>query len=237
MLKLEAVSTSYGPIKVLRNVSLHAKKGEITCLLGSNGAGKTTTIKTILGLVKPNSGMITLEGRQIQGLKTADIIKAGVAVVPEGRRIFPKMTVYENLLLGGSLIKDKNIIQSNLKKMYDLFPRLAERKNQIAGTMSGGEQQMLAIARALMSNPKLLLLDEPSLGLAPILIKEIFDIIVQINKEGTTVLLIEQNAFKALSISHAAYIMQKGEIVQQSTGQEGISIEEIKAAYLKKQAG
>jgi branched-chain amino acid transport system ATP-binding protein len=237
VLKLEAVSTSYGPIKVLRNVSLHAKKGEITCLLGSNGAGKTTTIKTILGLVKPNSGMITLEGRQIQGLKTADIIKAGVAVVPEGRRIFPKMTVYENLLLGGSLIKDKNIIQSNLKKMYDLFPRLAERKNQIAGTMSGGEQQMLAIARALMSNPKLLLLDEPSLGLAPILIKEIFDIIVQINKEGTTVLLIEQNAFKALSISHAAYIMQKGEIVQQSTGQEGISIEEIKAAYLKKQAG
>ncbi|HHV72095.1 MAG TPA: ABC transporter ATP-binding protein [Clostridia bacterium] len=237
MLKLEAVSTSYGPIKVLRNVSLHAKKGEITCLLGSNGAGKTTTIKTILGLVKPNSGIITLEGRQIQGLKTADIIKAGVAVVPEGRRIFPKMTVYENLLLGGSLIKDKNIIQSNLKKMYDLFPRLAERKNQIAGTMSGGEQQMLAIARALMSNPKLLLLDEPSLGLAPILIKEIFDIIVQINKEGTTVLLIEQNAFKALSISHAAYIMQKGEIVQQSTGQEGISIEEIKAAYLKKQAG
>jgi len=187
--------------------------------------------------VKPNSGIITLEGRQIQGLKTADIIKAGVAVVPEGRRIFPKMTVYENLLLGGSLIKDKNIIQSNLKKMYDLFPRLAERKNQIAGTMSGGEQQMLAIARALMSNPKLLLLDEPSLGLAPILIKEIFDIIVQINKEGTTVLLIEQNAFKALSISHAAYIMQKGEIVQQSTGQEGISIEEIKAAYLKKQAG
>jgi len=237
VLKLEAVSTSYGPIKVLRNVSLHAKKGEITCLLGSNGAGKTTTIKTILGLVKPNSGIITLEGRQIQGLKTADIIKAGVAVVPEGRRIFPKMTVYENLLLGGSLIKDKNIIQSNLKKMYDLFPRLAERKNQIAGTMSGGEQQMLAIARALMSNPKLLLLDEPSLGLAPILIKEIFDIIVQINKEGTTVLLIEQNAFKALSISHAAYIMQKGEIVQQSTGQEGISIEEIKAAYLKKQAG
>lgn len=237
MLNLQGIFTNYGAVKVLRDVSLEAKKGEITCLLGSNGAGKTTTIKTILGLVKPTSGTIDLEGKMIHPLKPVEIIRSGVAVVPEGRRVFPKMSVYENLLLGCSHVKDKALIQSNLQKMYELFPRLEERKNQTAGTMSGGEQQMLAMARALMSNPKLLLLDEPSLGLAPILIKEIFDIIVEINKQGTTILLIEQNAFKALSISHAAYIMQKGEIVQSSRGQDGISKEQIKAAYLKKQAG
>ncbi len=235
MLALKNVMTHYGSIRVLRNMNMTAGKGEITCLLGSNGAGKTTTIKTIIGLVKPSEGEVLFEGQRIDNLNTPQIVQKGIAIVPEGRRVFPKLSVEDNLLIGACMIDDKKRIEKNLLKSYELFPRLGERKTQVAGTLSGGEQQMLAMCRALMSEPKLLLMDEPSLGLAPILIKEIFDTIVRINKEdGTTILLIEQNAHKAIAIADRVYVLQKGEIVMESHGEDTLSKERIENAYLHK---
>lgn len=237
MLQFNKVTTHYGAIRVLREVNLHVRAGKITCLLGSNGAGKTTTIKTIIGLVKPTSGEILYQGKRIDSLKTPEIVKLGIATVPEGRRLFSKLTVEENLLIGACTVKDQKKVQDNLTKSYRIFPRLEERKKQVAGTLSGGEQQMVAMCRALMSEPKLLLMDEPSLGLAPILIKEIFDTIVRVNREdGTTILLIEQNAHKAIAISDYAYVLQKGEVILESGGDNALSKEEIQQAYLHKSA-
>jgi len=235
MLQFKNITTHYGSIRVLRDMNIQARAGEITCLLGSNGVGKTTTIKTIVGLVQPTSGEVYFNGERIDRLKTPEIIKRGIATVPEGRRLFSKLTVEENLLIGACTVQDQKRIRHNLENSYKLFPRLEERKKQVSGTLSGGEQQMVAMCRALMSNPKLLLMDEPSLGLAPILIKEIFDTIVRINKEeGTTILLIEQNANKAIAISNHAYVLQKGEVIMESSGDDGISKEEIERAYLHK---
>ncbi|MDF2500821.1 MAG: livF 6 [Anaerosporomusa subterranea] len=233
MLTLKNVSTSYGPIPVLRDVSLAVPQGSITCMLGSNGAGKTTTIRTILGLVQPLSGEILFQGSAISHLPTDEIVKLGIAIVPEGRRVFPKMTVVDNLLVGACNCKDKVKIQVNMDRVFSLFPRLAERRKQNAGTMSGGEQQMLAMGRALMSEPRILLLDEPSLGLAPLIVSDIFQTICQINREGMTVLLIEQNGFKALAMSHRAYLLQKGRIVAECTEDSPEAKEKIKAVYLK----
>lgn len=233
MLSFDHVFTAYGSIPVLRDVSLQVPQGSITCLLGSNGAGKTTTIRTILGLVRPLSGEVSFENQSISGLTTESIIKKGIAVVPEGRRVFPKMTVEENLLVGACHVKDKMAVKDGLLRAYELFPRLFERRNQNAGTMSGGEQQMLAMGRALMSGPKILLLDEPSLGLSPLLVGEIFRTIVKVNREGTTVLLIEQNGFKALEISHRAYLLQKGQIALECSETDIAAKERIKEIYLK----
>lgn len=232
MLSIDNISASYGNVPVLRHVSIDVPTGSITCLLGSNGAGKTTTINAVLGIKGIGSGDISLEGEPINGLSTSDIVHRGVAVCPEGRRIFPKMTVEENLLVGACCNEDKKSISRNLDRAYTLFPRLAERRWQNAGTMSGGEQQMLAISRALMSNPKLILLDEPSLGLAPIIVNEIFSTIKKINEEGTTVFLVEQNGFKALAMADNAYLLQKGQIVASATGNDVSSKEKIKQIYM-----
>lgn len=237
MLTVKNVSTSYGSIPILKNVSIEVPRGSITCLLGSNGAGKTTLIKTILGLVKTQTGEITFCGNKINSMATEDIVKSGIAVVPEGRRVFPKMTVWENLQIGACNIKSKVQIKAGLEKVFTLFPRLAERQSQNAGTMSGGEQQMLAMGRALMSQPKIMLMDEPSLGLAPLMVNEIFRTIDEISKEGTTVLLIEQNGFKAIQMSHQAYLLQKGRIVLESKEGDPASKEKIKEVYLKHGTG
>ncbi|WP_094607343.1 High-affinity branched-chain amino acid transport ATP-binding protein LivF [Sporomusa silvacetica DSM 10669] len=233
MLTINMVSTAYGSIPVLKDVSLKVPRGSITCLLGSNGAGKTTMIKTILGLVPALTGEIVFGGKKINGLSTEDIVKSGIAVVPEGRRVFPKMTVWENLQIGACNIKDKAQVRSSLDKVFTLFPRLAERSSQNAGTMSGGEQQMVAMGRAMMSQPQIMLMDEPSLGLAPLMVNEIFRTIDEISKEGTTVLLIEQNGFKAIQMSHHAYLLQKGRIILESTESDPASKEKIKEVYLK----
>ena len=233
MLKLANVSTAYGAIPVLKELNLEVPQGSITCILGSNGAGKTTAIRTVLGLVKPLGGEVLFCGKRINGLATDEVIKLGIGVVPEGRRIFPKMTVKDNLLVGACNIKDKQAVSANIDKMYAMFPRLAERRKQNAGTMSGGEQQMLAIGRALMSEPKLLLLDEPSLGLAPLIVNDIFQTISQINREGTTILLIEQNGYKALAMSDRAYLLQKGRITAACTENTQEAKESLKAAYLR----
>ena len=202
MLKIDNIDVYYGAIHALKGISLEVKEGEIVTLIGANGAGKSTTLRTISGLLKPKTGSITFLGQNIEGVRAHEIVKKGISQVPEGRRVFAEMTVMENLDLGAFVRKDKAGIQQDLKHVFELFPRLEERKNQSAGTLSGGEQQMLAMGRALMSRPKLLLLDEPSMGLAPLLIKEIFNIIVDINKSGTTVLLVEQNANQALRIAN-----------------------------------
>lgn len=237
MLTINKVSTAYGSIPVLKDVSLKVPRGSITCLLGSNGAGKTTMIKTILGLVPALTGEIVFGGKKINGLPTEDIVKSGIAVVPEGRRVFPKMTVWENLQIGACNIKDKAQVRSSLDKVFTLFPRLAERSSQNAGTMSGGEQQMVAMGRAMMSQPQIMLMDEPSLGLAPLMVNEIFRTIDEISKEGTTVLLIEQNGFKAIQMSHHAYLLQKGRIILESTESDPASKEKIKEVYLKHGTG
>lgn len=200
MLKLTSIHTSYGPIKALRGIDLEIHKGEIVCLIGSNGAGKTTTLMTISGILKPESGDITFEGNSITGIQAHNLVKKGLCHVPEGRRIFPRLTVLENLEMG-AFAADSNL-DRNLEKVFTLFPILKERRTQMGGTLSGGEQQMLAISRALMSNPELLLLDEPSLGLAPIMVSKIFKTIKEINSEGVTVLLVEQNAMAALKLSN-----------------------------------
>ena len=232
MLKIDNIDVYYGAIHALKGISLEVKEGEIVTLVGANGAGKSTTLRTISGLLKPKTGGITFLGQDIAGVRAHEIVKKGISQVPEGRRVFAEMTVMENLDLGAFVRKDKAGIQQDLKHVFELFPRLEERKNQSAGTLSGGEQQMLAMGRALMSRPKLLLLDEPSMGLAPLLIKEIFNIIVDINKSGTTVLLVEQNANMALSIANRAYVLETGRITLSGSAKELAASEDVRKAYL-----
>ena len=232
MLKIDNIDVYYGAIHALKGISLEVKEGEIVTLIGANGAGKSTTLRTISGLLKPKTGSITFLGQDIAGVRAHEIVKKGISQVPEGRRVFAEMTVMENLDLGAFVRKDKAGIQQDLKHVFELFPRLEERKNQSAGTLSGGEQQMLAMGRALMSRPKLLLLDEPSMGLAPLLIKEIFNIIVDINKSGTTVLLVEQNANMALSIANRAYVLETGRITLSGKAQDLAASEDVRKAYL-----
>ena len=232
MLKIDNIDVYYGAIHALKGISLEVNEGEIVTLIGANGAGKSTTLRTISGLLKPKTGSITFLGQNIAGVRAHEIVKKGISQVPEGRRVFAEMTVMENLDLGAFVRKDKAGIQQDLKHVFELFPRLEERKNQSAGTLSGGEQQMLAMGRALMSRPKLLLLDEPSMGLAPLLIKEIFNIIVDINKSGTTVLLVEQNANMALSIANRAYVLETGRITLSGKAQDLAAREDVRTAYL-----
>ena len=232
MLKVENLSVHYGMIQAVRDVSFEVNEGEVVSLIGANGAGKTTILRTISGLVRPSAGKIELLGNEIQKVPAQKIVAAGLSQVPEGRHVFPGLTVLENLEMGAFLKKNREENQANLKKVFSRFPRLEERKNQDAATLSGGEQQMLAMGRALMSTPKLLLLDEPSMGLAPIFIQEIFDIIQDIQKQGTTVLLIEQNANKALSIADRGYVLETGKIVLSGTGQELLTSDEVRKAYL-----
>ena len=232
MLKIDNIHVYYGAIHALKGVSLEVHKGEIVTLIGANGAGKSTTLRTVSGLLTPKSGGISFLGENIAGMPAHEIVKRGISQVPEGRRIFAEMSVQENLEMGAFTRKDKAGVEKDFEIVYNRFPRLKERRKQQAGTLSGGEQQMLAMGRALMSRPKLLLLDEPSMGLAPLLIKEIFSIIEDINREGTTVLLVEQNANMALSIAHRAYVMETGRITLQGAAKELAASEDVRKAYL-----
>ena len=232
MLSVENLSSNYGAIEAVKDVSFHVEEGEVVTLIGANGAGKTSILRTISGLNRPKSGKISFLGKEIQKMPARKIVAEGLSQVPEGRHVFPGLTVMENLEMGAFLSKDREENQKNLKMIFDRFPRLEERKVQDAATLSGGEQQMLAMGRALMSKPKLLLLDEPSMGLAPIFIQEIFDIIQDIQKQGTTVLLIEQNANKALSIANRAYVLETGKVVLSGSGVELLASDQVKKAYL-----
>lgn len=232
MLKIEDINVYYGIIHALKGVSLEINEGEIVTLIGANGAGKSTLLKTISGLLKPKNGNILFEGQSISGKVAQSIVKQGLSHVPEGRRVFSNMSVEENLELGAYLRKDKQGIKEDFEKVYNLFPRLLERRKQLSGTLSGGEQQMLAMGRALMARPKLLLLDEPSMGLAPLLVKTIFRIIEEINKSGTTILLVEQNANMALSIADRAYVIETGKIVLSGSSDELNQSDQIRMAYL-----
>ncbi|HET6309636.1 MAG TPA: ABC transporter ATP-binding protein [Candidatus Nitrosotalea sp.] len=232
MLELNVVDAHYGRIQALRKVTMKVDKGEVVALIGSNGAGKTTTLRTISGLMHPTSGSITFDGREITNTGPEKIVGVGICQSPEGRRLFPRMSVHDNLLMGAYIRNDKQGITSDMERIFVLFPRLKERLSQIAGTLSGGEQQMLAMGRALMARPKLLMLDEPSLGLAPILIETIFQIVREINAQGTPVLLVEQNATKALEVAHRGYVLETGVIVQTGTGKELLASEEVQKAYL-----
>ena len=232
MLKVEDINVYYGAIHAIKGISLEVNDGEIVALIGSNGAGKSTTLRTISGLMKPKTGRIMYDGEDITGVPAHKIVGKGLCQVPEGRHVFANLTVLENLELGAYLRTDKEGIAKDMEMVFEKFPRLLERKNQLSGTLSGGEQQMLAMARALMSRPKLLLLDEPSMGLAPLLIKEIFNIIKEINASGTTVLLVEQNANMALSIADKAYVLETGRITLSGTAAELASSEEVRKAYL-----
>ena len=232
MLKVEDINVYYGAIHAIKGISLEVNDGEIVALIGSNGAGKSTTLRTISGLMKPKTGRIMYDGEDITGVPAHKIVGKGLCQVPEGRHVFANMTVLENLELGAYLRTDKEGIEKDMEMVFEKFPRLLERKDQLSGTLSGGEQQMLAMARALMSRPKLLLLDEPSMGLAPLLIKEIFNIIKEINAGGTTVLLVEQNANMALSIADKAYVLETGRITLSGTAAELASSEEVRKAYL-----
>jgi branched-chain amino acid transport system ATP-binding protein len=234
MLRLVDVVAGYGPIGVLHEVSLEVHLGEIVCLLGGNAAGKSTTLKAILGLVRPAAGSIEFDGQRIDRLPTEQIVQRGIALVPESRRIFARMTVWENLAMGGYTRRaaPAQDVASDLERVYTLFPRLRERADQHGGTLSGGEQQMLAIGRALMAKPRLLLLDEPSMGLAPVLVEQVFDIIRTINAQGTTVLVVEQNAAVALSIAHRAYLLQGGRIAMQGEAAALLEEDHIRHAYL-----
>ena len=232
MLKIENLHIKYGAIHAVKGIDIEVNEGEIVTLIGANGAGKTSILKALSGLVKPSEGTITYDGKVLNKKSAQDIMKAGISHVPEGRRIFADMTVLENLELGAYQRKDKEGIKKDLEAISERFPILKDRSKQAAGTLSGGEQQMLAMGRALMANPKILLLDEPSMGLAPILVKEIFSIIKDINAKGTTILLVEQNARMALSVATRAYVMETGKIVMSGTGQELADSEEIQKAYL-----
>ena len=234
MLKIKDLHVSYGGIKALRGVDLEVPDGKIVTLIGANGAGKSTTLRTISGLVKAESGSITYDGKELLGLSINKILEQGIAQSPEGRRVFPNLTVLENLKIGAYLRKDRDGIEKDVRWIYELFPRLEERYWQPAGTRSGGEQQMLAVGRALMSRPKLLMMDEPSLGLAPLVVQGIFDIIRAINQQGVTVLLIEQNANMALKIADYAYVLETGCITKSGTGAALLADESIKEAYLGK---
>jgi len=232
MLKINGITTRYGTVEILRDVSLNINEGEIVALLGANGAGKTTTLNTIIGLVKPIHGNIYLEDMRIDKMKTSEIIKGGISMVMENRGIFPDLNILENLRIGALYEKDEKSINMTLKEVYDLFPILKERENQLAGTLSGGEQGMLSIGRGMMGKPKIMLLDEPSLGLAPMLVDGVFEAIKRINNEGTTILLVEQNAVKALKIASRGYVLQKGQIVIEGPVKELKENEVIKKAYL-----
>ena len=232
MLKIENLHVSYGGIRALQGVSMEVPDGKIVTLIGANGAGKSTTLRTISGLVKADSGSVTYEGQELLGMPINKILEKGIAMVPEGRRVFTNLSVVENLKVGAYLRSDKAQIEKDLEWVYELFPRLKERSWQMAGTLSGGEQQMLAVARALMSKPKVIMMDEPSLGLAPLVVKGIFDIIRQINDQGVTVLLIEQNANMALKTADFAYVLETGRITLTGTGRELLVNEAVKKAYL-----
>lgn len=232
MLNITNLHTYYGNIHALKGISLEVHEGEIVTLIGSNGAGKSTTLKTITGLLKPDSGSIQFIGQDIAGLKPDKIVQHGLVLVPEGRQVFPFMSVAENLQMGAYSRSDKAEINRNFARVYELFPRLYERRKQQAGTLSGGEQQMLAIGRALMAQPKMILLDEPSLGLAPILVETIFKLICEINKQGTTILLIEQNARMALMVANRGYVMETGNIMQHDRAQKLLESDIIRKAYL-----
>lgn len=232
MLKLENVNVFYGAIHAIKDISISVQEGQIVTLIGANGAGKSTTLRTISGLLRPKSGSLLFENTEIGNMAAQEIVKLGISQVPEGRRVFANMTVEENLDLGAYIRRDKDGIQKDKDSVFERFPRLLERRSQLAGTLSGGEQQMLAMGRALMSRPRLLLLDEPSMGLAPLLVKEIFHIIEDINKTGTTVLLVEQNANMALSIAHQAYVLETGRITLSGDAHELAASEEVRKAYL-----
>ena len=234
MLKVNDLVVSYGGIEALKGISLEVPEGKIVTLIGANGAGKSTLLRSIIGLVKPDSGSITYGEKQLIGLNSQQIVENGITLVPEGRRVFPNLTVLENLQIGAYLRKDKDGIEKDIRWIYDLFPRLEERSWQMAGTLSGGEQQMLAVGRALMCHPKVLMMDEPSLGLAPLIIKDIFNIIQEINRQGMTILLIEQNANMALMVADIAYVLETGRITMTGSGRELLENPEIKAAYLGK---
>ncbi|MBF6589060.1 MAG: ABC transporter ATP-binding protein [Ktedonobacterales bacterium] len=232
MLELQAINTFYGPSHVLSDVTLQINQGEIVCLLGANAAGKTTTMKTIFGLVKPRTGTITLEGKRIDNISTDEIIKRGMALVPEGRRVFSRMSVRENLEMGAYMQNSRAALQEDIERVYVLFPRLRERDKQISGTMSGGEQQMLAIGRALMSRPRLICMDEPSLGLSPILVQTVYSTIRAIREQGTTVFLVEQNAFMALNAADRGYVLQQGRVVLSDTAKNLLNNDLVRRAYL-----
>ncbi len=232
VLEARDLQVAYGAVKALHGISFSVRRGEIVTLIGCNGAGKSTTMNTVMGLVKCQGGQVLLRGQAITNMHAFEIVRKGVSLSPEGRRIFLNLSVRENLEIGALITKDKLRKAELLEEVYTLFPRVKERLNQVAGTLSGGEQQMLALARAMMQNPEILLLDEPSLGLAPNLVQEIFEKIVLLNHEGKTILLVEQNAYQALRISHRAYVLQLGEIVMQGTGAELLADDKVKQAYL-----
>ncbi|MBQ4040052.1 MAG: ABC transporter ATP-binding protein [Oscillospiraceae bacterium] len=232
MLEVKDLEVYYGVICALKGISFEVNQGEIVTLIGANGAGKTTTMQSVVGLIPARGGKVTFDGHDITKTPCHKIVHMGMTQVPEGRRIFQELTVYENLLMGAYSIKDQSGFKKDLEAIYERFPRLAERKNQIAGTLSGGEQQMLAMGRAIMSHPKLLMLDEPSMGLSPLLVDQVFEIIKDINKDGTTILLVEQNAGKSLAISDRAYVLENGKIVLSGTGSELADSEMVKKAYL-----
>jgi branched-chain amino acid transport system ATP-binding protein len=234
MLRLQEVVAHYGPVMALKGIDLEVRKGEIVCLLGGNASGKSTTMKTILGLVRPTSGTVEFEGERLNGLPTGQIVRRGISLVPEARRIFGRMTVWENLIMGAYVRQGQphaEIVQ-DVERVYRLFPRLRERTSQYAGTLSGGEQQMLAMGRALMARPRLLLMDEPSMGLSPAFVDQTFDIIQEINRQGTTILVVEQNATVALSIAHRGYVLQNGRLVAAADAATLLKADDVRRAYL-----
>ena len=232
MLNVNNLNVSYGAIHALKGVTFELREGEVVALIGANGAGKSTTLNTISGLLKPDSGSITFEGEDLTQTRPAEIVRKGIVQVPEGRKIFARMSVRENLELGAYTLTDKDEIREHLERVYEIFPRLKERQRQSGGTLSGGEQQMLAMGRGLMANPHLLLLDEPSMGLAPILVEQIFEVIQNINEQGVTILLVEQNAQMALSIADRAYVLETGTVALSGAAEELLKNPEVKAAYL-----
>ena len=232
LLEVKNLEVYYGVINALKGISFEVNEGEIVTLIGANGAGKTTTMQSIMGLIHPKNGEIIYDGKIVVGIPSHKIVRMGMTQVPEGRRIFAELNVYENLMMGAYTNRDRGQIKRDLEEIYTLFPRLEERKTQMAGMLSGGEQQMLAMGRALMSHPKLLMLDEPSMGLAPILVSQVFDMIKHLNETGTTILLVEQNAEKALSIADRAYVMETGAITLSGTGEELAKSEQVQKAYL-----
>jgi branched-chain amino acid transport system ATP-binding protein len=232
LLEVKDLSVYYGVICALKGISFEVNEGEIVSLIGANGAGKTTTMQSTVGLIPKKSGSVIFDGHDITKIPCHKIVQMGMTQVPEGRRIFQELTVYENLMMGAYTVKDKSTFKTDLESIFERFPRLAERRNQIAGTLSGGEQQMLAMSRAIMCHPRLLMLDEPSMGLSPLLVDQVFEIIKDINKDGTTILLVEQNAGKSLAISDRAYVLENGNIVLSGTGAELAASEQVQKAYL-----